>query len=70
MIAIVQQEARCLVPRKGFAELLSGPRSRGVSRHTDVENAAPVVRQHQEHVQNLEPDGGYCEESTETMVVT
>jgi len=31
-------------------------------RYTQVQNPAPVVCQHQEHVQNLKPDGRHGEE--------
>lgn len=55
-IPISQQIARCRIPRKGFAELLGGPRRRRMIRDADVQNPAAVVRQHEEDVEHLEAD--------------
>jgi len=33
-----------------------------MSGDTEMQNAPPVVRQHQEHVQDLEPDGRHRKE--------
>jgi hypothetical protein len=56
-VPVPQQIARCRLPRKGFSELLGSPFSRRVSGHTDVENAASVVGQYEEDVQDVEADG-------------
>ena len=42
-IAIVHEIARCVVPRKGLAELLCGPRGRRVVGHRDVHNASTLM---------------------------
>ena len=54
-IAIPQQITWRAVPRKCVAELLGSPRRR-MRSDAEVENPAPVVSQHQEDVQDLEPD--------------
>jgi len=61
-IPIPQEITRCRVPWKRIAELLSGPFCRWMRRYAEVENPAPVVCQHQEHVQDLKPDGWHGEE--------
>jgi len=60
-VTISQEIAWCGVPRERRAELLGGPLRR-VSRDIEVENAAPSVSQHQEHLENLKPDGRHGEE--------
>src|SRR5215468_6783825 len=54
-IAIAQQIARRSLPRESLSQLLGSPLSRRMSGDAKVQNAPPVVRQHQEHVQDLEP---------------
>jgi hypothetical protein len=61
-VPISQEITRCRVPGKRVPELLSGPFCGRMRRYADVENPAPVVCQHQEHVQDLEPDGWHGEE--------
>ena len=56
LVTVAQQITRRTVPRKGLAKLLGCPFRSRMSRHAEVENASPVVRQHQKHVQDLEPD--------------
>ena len=56
-IAVAQQVARELVKGKGFSQLLSGPLRGGVGGHVAVENATPVMGQHQKHVKDLEAKG-------------
>ena len=68
-VPVPQQIARCRFSRKGFAELLSGPCSRGVSGHAEMKNPAAVMRQHEEHVQDLEADRRTVKESIDTVVV-
>jgi hypothetical protein len=46
-------------PRKRLPELVWGPCGAGMSRHTAVEKAPPVVGQHQKDVQDLKADRGY-----------
>src|SRR5215471_13306732 len=53
--AIAQQIARRSLPRESLSQLLGSPLSRRMSGDAKVQNAPPVVRQHQEHVQDLEP---------------
>ena len=62
-IAVAQQVARKLVKGEGFAQLLSGPLRGGVGGHIAVDNAAPVMGQHQKHIENLETKGRYGEET-------
>src|SRR6267378_3193769 len=49
-IAVPQQVARELVKGKCFPELLSGPLGGWVGGHIEVQNATPVMGQHQKHV--------------------
>jgi hypothetical protein len=48
-IAVAQQVARQLIKGKRFSQLLSRPFRRRMSRHIAVENASPVMSQHQKH---------------------
>src|SRR5690348_9124020 len=61
-IAVAQQVARELVKGKCLPQLLAGPLRGWVSGHIEVQNAAPVMRQHQEHVEDLKTDSGHGEE--------
>ena len=61
-IAVAQQVARELVKRERFSQLLSGPLRGWVGSHIAVDNATPVMGQHQKHVKNLETDRGHGEE--------
>jgi hypothetical protein len=56
LVPITQQITRRTVPWKGLAKLLGRPLCSRMSRYAEVENASPIVRQHQKHVQDLEPD--------------
>src|ERR1700719_1008688 len=62
-IVVAQQVARELVKGKGFSQLLSRPVGRRMGGHIEVQNAPPVIGQYQEHVKNLETDGGDSKES-------
>jgi hypothetical protein len=53
-IAIWQEVARCGVPRQRVTELLDRPLRRRMRGDTEVEDAATVVSQNQEDVENLE----------------
>jgi len=55
-VAIAQQIARRGLPRESLAQLLSSTLRGRMSGDAEMQNAPPVVRQHQEHVQDLEPD--------------
>src|SRR5947209_4381783 len=55
-IAVAQQITRCRVPRKGLPELLSRPFGCRMGGDAKMQNASPVVGQHEEDVQNLKPD--------------
>lgn len=49
MIAIVEQVARSLVPRKGVPQLLGGPRRRRMGRDGNMPDASPVMcEEHQD----------------------
>ena len=61
-IAVAQQVARRLVKGKGFSQLLSGPLRGGVGSHIAVDNATPVMGQHQKHIENLETKGRHGKE--------
>src|SRR5215467_11123153 len=61
-IAVAQQVARELVKRERFSQLLSGPLRGWVGSPIAVDNATPVMGQHQKHVKNLETDGGHGKE--------
>ena len=54
LIAISQQEAgRCLF-RKGFNDLLCGPERSRVGGHIEMDHLPPVMKQHNEGVQDIE----------------
>src|SRR5881275_1123458 len=61
-IAVAQQIAWRTLPRKSVPKLLHCPLSRRMSGNAKLENAAAIMRQHQENVEYLEPDGRYGEE--------
>ena len=53
-VAIAKQIARDLVERKRLPQLLGSPFGGGMGGDVEVDDAAPVVSQHQKHVQHLE----------------
>src|SRR5215468_5752866 len=55
-IAIAQQIARRSFPREGLPQLLSSPLCGRMSGDAKMQNAPTIMRQHQEHIQDLEPD--------------
>src|SRR5215472_3301899 len=55
-IAIAQQIAWRSFPREGLPQLLSSPLGGRMSSDTKMQNAPTVMRQHQEHIQDLETD--------------
>ena len=61
-VPVAEEIAGRTVPGKGLQQLMGGPFGGGMSRDGKVENAPALVRQHQEHVQNLKPDRRYREE--------
>jgi hypothetical protein len=61
-VAIAQQVARELIKGKSFTQLLSRPFRRRMRGHVEVDNATPVMGQHQKHVKNLETDGRHGKE--------
>jgi hypothetical protein len=61
-IAVPQQVTGELVKGKGFAQLLSRPLRGRVGGHMEVQNATPVMGQHQKHLKDLETVGGHGEE--------
>ena len=50
---------------KRVAQMLGGPLCGRMRSNTEMQDA-PVVRQYQEHVQDLEPDGRNLKKSMET----
>ena len=61
-IAVAQQVARKLGEGKGLPQLLSRPFRGRVGGNIEVQNAAAVMGQNQENVENLEVDRGHREE--------
>src|SRR6516162_10260546 len=61
-VAIAQQIARRAVPWKRLPQLLRGPFRGWMSGDAKMQNAPPLMRQHQQHVEDLEPDGRYRKE--------
>jgi hypothetical protein len=64
-IAIADDEPRRRVPRPCLAELLCGPRRGRMRGHAQVDDAAAVVRQHDEHKQDAEREVGTVKKSIE-----
>ena len=62
LIAITEEIARHLVPRKRIPELLSSPFGRRMRSDVDVDEAPAIMSQQQEHVEDLEPNGRHGEE--------
>ena len=60
--AVAEQVARELVEGKCLPQLLSRPCHGRVGGHIEVRNAPTVMGQHQEHVKDLEANGGHSEE--------
>ncbi len=61
-IAVAQKVARKLVKGEGFSQLLSRPLRGWVGSHIAVDNATPVMGQHQKHIENLETNGRHSKE--------
>jgi hypothetical protein len=61
-VPISQQIMSCRVPGERIAKLLSRPFRAGMSRDEEVPDGSPLMRQHQEHLQNLEADSRHGEE--------
>ncbi len=40
---------------------IRGPFRRGMSRNTEMQNPTPIMRQRQDDIQDLEPDGRHDE---------
>src|ERR671933_2361524 len=55
-IAVAQQIAWRAVPRKGFRDLAGEPVRGGLARDTEVDDLAPIVTEHDEHIEELERD--------------
>src|SRR4051794_12137367 len=55
-VTIAQQELRRAVPRKSFPKLVRSPLGSGMCSHREVNDAATLVCQHQEDVEDLKPD--------------
>src|SRR5215469_12043165 len=65
-IAIAQQIARRRLPGKGLSQLLNGPFGGRTSGDAKMQNAPPVMRQHQEHYSTWNRMVGTVKKSTET----
>ena len=61
-IAITQQVTRDLVKRESFPQLLASPLGGRMGGDIEMEDPATVMSQHQEHVEDLEPNRGNREE--------
>src|SRR6267143_542006 len=61
-IAVPQQVARELSKGKCLPQLLSRPLRGRVGGHIEMQNATPVMGQHQKHVKDLETDRGHRKE--------
>src|SRR5689334_14523600 len=59
---VSQRVAWMLATGECFSQLLSGPLRGGVGSYIAVENATPVVGQHQKHIENLETNGRHGKE--------
>ena len=53
-VAVTKQIPRALVEGKSLAQLLRGPFGGGMGGDVEVDDAAPVVSQHQKYIQHLE----------------
>src|SRR5450432_3982061 len=60
-ITVSQQVTRCSVPGEGISKLLGRPFRGRMSRDVEVQDAPPLMGQHQEHIQNLETDSRHGE---------
>jgi hypothetical protein len=56
-IAVAQQVAWRAVPRKRLGDLAGEPVRSGMLSDGDVEDLAPIVTEHDEHIEELERDG-------------
>ena len=65
-VAVAQQVARELVEGKCLPQLLSRPLSSRVGSHIEVQDAAPVMGQHQKHVKTWKRRVGTVKKSIET----
>ena len=61
-VAVVQQMARLVAPRRRLDDLSPHPGRRRVGSHIDVHQLAPAVGDEYQHVQCLERERGYCEQ--------
>ena len=57
-VAIAKQVTWNLVKREGLSELLVGPLGGGMSGDTKMDDPPAVMREHHEHIENLEADRG------------
>ena len=61
-VAVTDQIPEDRVPGERFDELSAGPLSRRMFGDVEVNDAPPVMGQHEEHEQNAECNGGHGEE--------
>src|SRR5262249_43778788 len=61
-VAVTKQILRDLVEGKSFPQLLGSPFGGGMGGDVEVDDAAPVVSQHQKYVQHSEADRRHREE--------
>ncbi|MFN7934746.1 MAG: hypothetical protein U0R19_15565 [Bryobacteraceae bacterium] len=69
VITIPEQIARHLFEWESFPKLLGGPFGSGMRGHIEVQNVAAIMGGHQEHVEDLKPEGGTVNKSTETRLL-
>jgi hypothetical protein len=63
-VSIPQEIPRRFIPGKRVDNLLGGSLRGGMLGHIDMDNAAALVRKHDEHERHLESDGRHGEEVT------
>ena len=61
-VAVTDQIPGNRIPRKRSDELSAGPFSRWMFGDVKVNDAPPIMGEHEEHEQDAEPDGGHREE--------
>jgi hypothetical protein len=68
LISVPQQIAWCAVPGECLSQLLSGPFRRRMGRDGEVDNAPPLMCQHQKYIEDLESDRRHHEKVTDIML--
>src|SRR5260370_71393 len=61
-VAIKDQIAGCRIVRERLTQLLNNPNTARVPSHIEMKNAPPVMRNHEEAVENVKSQRGHSEE--------